>query len=805
MFTDFGTQVQVNATNAQQELLLDIVRGPSGSFAAFSSTPTFDDTQTNVILRQLDANGQPSGAEIALALPASGYGASGEIYTTSVIGLSNGGFAVVYEDGSYPPPGTSGTSQSAVRVQIYNSSGVASGSAITLATNPTNGFVFSNEAAVNPAGGFSVAVGSFGGSTATTQLVQISDTGVVGTSTPIGSVGGVAEFTFLPSGGIVTIGYNFSPNLNPTSVDFPGASPAIVHNPPSAPVGSGNYSIANSISQVVNNTSITVAFELIAYANTPPGPTQPPAITSRIIQIVQFTDGQPAQLLNTITLANGTTGDDGLQDFLRLSDGTFALATASFATGSAISSIQHLSSSGQFLGPAEVLNPGNISGGVSLQQLANGQLMAVYSGFTAATGSDAEVFRELFTVSGPSTTPSAGDDSLTGTSGADSIDGLAGNDTIRGLDGNDTLRGGDGNDSLDGGNGNDTFYMGFGDSANGGEGDDTFIFSGPVASSASAIGGNGFDIVDFSAMTSAVNWSTQTLERVIGTAFNDTILATTGTDRQIYGGGGNDSMTANTGADSLFGEGGNDTLNGAAGADTLFGGDGADRLIGGGDADSLNGGDGDDMLFTDGLDVIVGGAGFDTLTFDSGLAFRNFAMAANGIERIIANEFGDVVTVTYDATANSGAGNIVEYAYDQLGVASTWSFYQNTYSASWQLALQQFVEDDGGARNVAYDITNTQTFQYYQNTYDNQVRLLTQQILDDNGNQRVVGYDVANAATFASYVNTYNPQGDLILQQIADDNGNNRVVGYDVDNLYSWNFYQNTYNAQGQLIDTTFG
>ena len=50
-----------------------------------------------------------------------------------------------------------------------------------------------------------------------------------------------------------------------------------------------------------------------------------------------------------------------------------------------------------------------------------------------------------------STTPSAGNDSITGTSNDDYLDGLAGSDTIRGEGGDDRLVGGPGNDLLDGG------------------------------------------------------------------------------------------------------------------------------------------------------------------------------------------------------------------------------------------------------------------------------------------------------------------------------------------------------------------
>ncbi len=56
---------------------------------------------------------------------------------------------------------------------------------------------------------------------------------------------------------------------------------------------------------------------------------------------------------------------------------------------------------------------------------------------------------------GPTTTGTAGNDTLFGGATDDCIFGLAGNDTIGGAGGTDYLDGGDGDDNLDGGNGND--------------------------------------------------------------------------------------------------------------------------------------------------------------------------------------------------------------------------------------------------------------------------------------------------------------------------------------------------------------
>nr|WP_246728325.1 calcium-binding protein [Microvirga terricola] len=115
----------------------------------------------------------------------------------------------------------------------------------------------------------------------------------------------------------------------------------------------------------------------------------------------------------------------------------------------------------------------------------------------------------------------------------------------------------------------------------GGKGDDTLIGGGGADT---FNGGEGFDVVSYAAATDAVsvNLNPQndlvdegandkfiSIEGVIGSAFNDTLIGNSRLGDLLIGGAG---------ADSIVGGGGDDTIEGGAGADTMFGGDGIDTL-----------------------------------------------------------------------------------------------------------------------------------------------------------------------------------------------------------------------------------
>ncbi|AFY48823.1 regulatory P domain of subtilisin-like proprotein convertases [Nostoc sp. PCC 7524] len=340
----------------------------------------------------------------------------------------------------------------------------------------------------------------------------------------------------------------------------------------------------------------------------------------------------------------------------------------------------------------------------------------------------------------------AGNDTIYGSFGDDAIDGQDGDDKLYGDDkdfpgrnitegGNDDIFGGAGNDYIDAGYGNDQVWAGDGnDTLIGGAGNDTLD------------GGLGIDTASYQSATAAVNVNlsigtaadgqggTDTLisiERVIGSNFNDTLIGGTG-DETLEGGNGNDSLNGGDGNDTLIGEGGydtliggagNDTLNGRSGNDTvsyrsataavnvnlstgiatdgqggtdtlisiervigsnfndtLIGGSGDETLEGGNGNDSLNGGDGNDTLIGEGgYDTLIGGAGNDTLNGRSGndtVSYQSAAAAVNvnlftgiatdglggtdtliSIERVIGSNFNDtLIGGSGDDTLNGGFG-----------------------------------------------------------------------------------------------------------------------------------------------------
>ena len=162
----------------------------------------------------------------------------------------------------------------------------------------------------------------------------------------------------------------------------------------------------------------------------------------------------------------------------------------------------------------------------------------------------------------------SGIEAITGTRNGDVMSGSLTADILDGGDGNDTLDGSAGNDALNGAGGNDRFVQ------NDQQGRDTLD------------GGSGVDSVDYSGLRTAaisldhgqvkkfVNGGlagTDTLtgvEVIIGTSFNDTIVADAA-DNLLTGGGGRDLLQAGEGNDAFLqtGVNDNDTLDGGIGSD----------------------------------------------------------------------------------------------------------------------------------------------------------------------------------------------------------------------------------------------
>ncbi|MDO6732141.1 hypothetical protein Q4577_19070 [Marinovum sp. 2_MG-2023] len=210
-------------------------------------------------------------------------------------------------------------------------------------------------------------------------------------------------------------------------------------------------------------------------------------------------------------------------------------------------------------------------------------------------------------------------------------------DTLAGNGSDNLLIGGDGDDRLVGNGGDDTLQGGAGaDELSGGGNIDTADYS-------SASSGVSASLFDSSGNTGDARGDTyNSIENLIGTAFNDTLGDDAG-DNMIMAGDGNDLINSRGGSDFFVGGEGEDTVSYAdsgfvvvdledstanggaatgavfAGIQHLVGSNQADDLFGDGENNSiLGGGNNDNLNGRDGDDTLDGGTGNDTLTLGSG-------------------------------------------------------------------------------------------------------------------------------------------------------------------------------------------
>ncbi|WP_341303147.1 retention module-containing protein [Pseudomonas sp. TMP25] len=256
---------------------------------------------------------------------------------------------------------------------------------------------------------------------------------------------------------------------------------------------------------------------------------------------------------------------------------------------------------------------------------------------------------------------SANSSTLTGTFRNEILLGRDGsNDTLNGGDGDDILIGLGGADTLSGGNGNDILV--------GGAGNDTLS------------GGAGIDTASYIDATSAVTVN---------------LGLTTG---QNTGGAGTDTLSS---IENLIGSGFNDTLIGNNSANLLFGGAGGDTLIGNGGDDFLIGGLGDDTL--------TGGAGNDTYIWRSGDTGHDqvigFGQTSGNVDVLDLSELLD-----FSGTANSTnlLGAYIEMSFaggdTLIEVSSTGDLVSS--GADQSITLQGVDLSGGGMLSTADIIDN---------------------------------------------------------------------------------------------------
>ncbi len=248
----------------------------------------------------------------------------------------------------------------------------------------------------------------------------------------------------------------------------------------------------------------------------------------------------------------------------------------------------------------------------------------------------------------------ADDTALSGSTADDTIMGRGGEDLIDGGSGNDALYGGDQADILIGGAGTDALF--------GGAGDD--ILRDIDLAGTTFDGGDGSDVADFTArgLALTVNAALQagftSIEGVIGTRFDDTIISGMG-DARLEGGDGDDRLYARDFNDTIFGGSGNDTIKGRGGDDMIYGGDGDDILMPGDGANTVDGGAGIDRI--DLMDMTEG-ANLDLLTgVITGLTSGNGGSVFN-VEDAAGSNFDDILRGNFGANDLHGRGG-----NDQIG------------------------------------------------------------------------------------------------------------------------------------------
>jgi Ca2+-binding RTX toxin-like protein len=307
-----------------------------------------------------------------------------------------------------------------------------------------------------------------------------------------------------------------------------------------------------------------------------------------------------------------------------------------------------------------------------------------------------------------------GDDAIRGSSGINIIDGGAGNDRLFGGIGNDTLTGSGGNDWLYGGSGADNLV--------GGTDDDTYNISNHATADATITDAGGNDTIDLS------NWAgpagatldlrlsdqsldtdlgvdlhltSNTIENVIGTPFNDTFYGNGVTNRLegrdgddlLYGGNLDDQLIGNDGIDTIYGEAGADTIWGGAGNDVIYGGDGNDLVFGQDDNDFIHGNAGEDVIYGGGGDDwMLGGTGDDQLWGGAG----NDTIFGNGDDdRLFGGDGNDTL---YGGLGNNqlDGGTGVDDLHGSTG--------DDTFAVSNLGEADETIDDSGG--KDAIDLSN---------------------------------------------------------------------------------------------------
>ncbi len=611
----------------------------------------------------------PTGSAITGALTAAG--SAGFENEPAVVGLPQGGFAIVWDNDS----------TGALEGQLFTNAGAADGSVFTVTgvgttsidvgvsadgrllitwIDQSSGEVFHSimdpRGATIDGGDFDNASRSFVNNTGPITGNSLSNTITDSIAINGTVIGGNGNDTFIGVDGVTGDTFNGGSGTDTLDNSGVGFSPTVTVNLGAGTVdvsGGGNVETLISIENYIGGGEETI-------------------IGSSVANVL--TGGSGANTIDGglgADTINGGDGDDILLDGDAITNGE------TFNGGAGIDTLD-ASSTGVLLDTVTV----NLGAGTRVVSGGQSETLISIENYIGSTGGS-----ETIIGSGSANV-------LTGGSGNNIIDGGFGNDTLNGGEGNDLLTGGSGEDTVNGGGGDDTIFFTSGhffDNINGGAGVDTLDAS--ASNAGLTIDLRAGTLSGFGGATQAVS-----IERVIGTGLNDTIrsggnagggtfvdagggddlvYAVNGLPETLDGGTGIDTLdttdfTGNyvidltTGLTNFGGElytnfenlvsgDGNDTLTGTSGANVIDAGEGSDTVFGGGGNDTINGGIGNDILRGEGgTDTVNGGAGDDTVIVGSGHGVDN----ADGGAGLDTLDYSDTSgTVVFDMVTGAFSYN----------------------------------------------------------------------------------------------------------------------------------------------------
>jgi Ca2+-binding RTX toxin-like protein len=382
-----------------------------------------------------------------------------------------------------------------------------------------------------------------------------------------------------------------------------------------------------------------------------------------------------------------------------------------------------------------------------------------------------------------------GDDVLVGTAGNDFLNGFEGNDTLAGLAGNDELQGGDGFD---------------------------------IADYSAAPGGVTVNLTNGTASGAAGTDTLSSIEAVIGSSFNDTLVGDA-TANRLDGGAGNDTIN---------GFGGNDTLLGGAGADTFNAGASAGNAVGAGN-DTIDGGAVLDRLnYLDGNTVSYGAAGSGiTLNLQAGTSTDGNGGTDTlvNINFVTGSNFADNLTGTTDLIFEIFTGGTGDDVIDGGAITDTLNGLNGNRSgyggagSSVTVDLDTtdgvgmvggaFARSTGGAGNdTLYNINQVQGSNFADFLYGSSRTDVTEtlegragnDVLDGRGGNDVARYDyagngiTANLALGTAFVTATDQDTLYNIEGLRGSHFNDTLIGGNAAND-AFEFY--TGNGGNDIID----